>query len=173
AAGSPVLPASLTPVALIFLRDELRPAVRKTLAEFAKTGIVLKVISGDHPLTARAVAAQAGIAVAGNVVLGEELGRASSEELRRLATLSTVFARVAPKEKELLIGALRETGRYVAMIGDGVNDVPSLKRADVAIALNSGSQATRAVADIVLLDDSFATLPAAFREGQRILQGMQ
>ena len=173
AAGSPLLPASLTPVALLLLRDELRPAVQQTLAEFAGAGIVLKVISGDHPMTARAVAVQAGIAVAGNVVLGEDLCRASSQKLRRLATEGTVFARVAPKEKELLIGALRETGRYVAMIGDGVNDVPSLKRADVAIALHSGSQATRAVADLVLLDDSFATLPAAFREGQRILQGMQ
>jgi cation-transporting ATPase E len=173
AGGSPLLPASLTPVALIFLRDELRPAVRQTLADFARAGIAVKVVSGDHPLTARAVAVQAGIAAAGDVVLGEDLGRASSQELRRLATEGTIFARVAPKEKELLIGALRENGRYVAMIGDGVNDVPSLKRADVAIAMNSGSQAARAVADLILLDDSFATLPAAFREGQRILQGMQ
>jgi cation-transporting P-type ATPase E len=173
AAGSPLLPASLTPVALLLLRDELRPEVQRTLADFARAGIVLKVISGDHPLTARAVAVQAGIAIAGDVVLGEDLSRASSHELRRLASEGTVFARVAPKEKELLIGALRETGRYVAMIGDGVNDVPSLKRADVAIAMNSGSQAARAVADLILLDDSFATLPAAFKEGQRILQGMQ
>jgi len=172
-AGSPSLPSSLAPVALLFLRDELRPAVQQTLADFSKAGVALKVVSGDHPLTARAVAMQAGIAVTGQIVLGEDLARASSQELRLLANEGIIFARVAPREKELLVGALRESGHYVAMIGDGVNDVPSLKRADLGIAMNSGSQATRAVADLILLDDSFATLPAAFREGQRILQGMQ
>jgi cation-transporting ATPase E len=173
ATGVPAVPPSLEPLALVFLRDELRPAVTQTLGDFARAGIVLKVVSGDHPITARAVAVHAGVPVTGPIVLGEELARAGSAELRRLAAEGTVFARVAPREKDLLVGALRETGRYVAMIGDGVNDVPSLKRADLAIAMNSGSQAARAVADLILLDDSFATLPAAFREGQRILQGMQ
>jgi cation-transporting P-type ATPase E len=173
AAGAPSLPRRLVPVALLLLRDELRSAVKQTLEDFAAAGIALKVISGDHPVTARAVAIQAGVVVAGPVVLGDDLARADADELRRLAGEATVFARVGPHEKERLVGALRESGRYVAMIGDGVNDVPSLKRADLAIAMNGGSQATRAVADLILLDDSFATLPAAFREGQRILQGMQ
>ena len=171
--GAPSLPDALAPVALLSLRDELRPDVSNTLSAFGDAGITLKVISGDHPATARAVALQAGVPVAGPVVLGRDLGSASPEELRRLAHESTVFARVAPHEKALLVGALHQSGRYVAMIGDGVNDVPSLKRADLAISFRGGTQAARAVADLVLLDDSFTTLPLAFREGQRILHGMQ
>ena len=167
------LPKALVPIALVTLRDELRPGARESLAGFASAGIALKLVSGDHPVTTRAVAMQAGFPATGRTVLGEELAAADPRELRRLARDGTIFARVAPQQKELLLRTLREEGRYVAMIGDGVNDVPSLKRADLAIALHSGTQAARAVADLVLLTDSFATLPAAFREGQRILQGMQ
>ena len=167
------LPKALVPIALVTLRDELRPSVRECLASFAGAGITLKLVSGDHPATTRAVAMQAGFAAASRTVLGEELAGADALDLRRLAREATIFARVTPQQKELLVRTLHEEGRYVAMIGDGINDVPSLKRADLSIALHSGAPAARAVADLILLDDSFATLPAAFREGQRILQGMQ
>ncbi|HTJ61352.1 MAG TPA: HAD-IC family P-type ATPase [Candidatus Saccharimonadales bacterium] len=169
----PALPVMLTPIALVTLRDELRPDVRTCLAGFADVGIAIKLVSGDHPETVRAVATQAGVPPAGRVVLGEAIGAADDGELRRLVREGTVFARVTPQQKERLVGALRDDGRYVAMVGDGVNDVPALKRSDLAIALNGGAPAARAVADLVLLNDSFATLPAAFREGQRIQNGMQ
>ncbi|HEX6061564.1 MAG TPA: HAD-IC family P-type ATPase [Candidatus Limnocylindria bacterium] len=172
-AGVPALPTVLTPIALVTLRDELRIDVRDCLAGFADAGIAIKLVSGDHPETVRAVAAQAGLPSAGGIVTGDELAAASAIDARRLVREGTIFARVAPHQKQLLVGALRDDGRYVAMVGDGVNDVPALKQADLAIALNSGAPAARAVADLVLLDDSFATLPAAFREGQRIQNGMQ
>lgn len=168
----PALPIALTPIALVTLRDELRTDVRECLAGFADAGISIKLVSGDHPETVRAVATQAGFPV-GPVMLGEALAAADSGELRRLVRQGTIFARVTPQQKERLVGALRDDGRYVAMVGDGVNDVPALKRSDLAIALNGGAPAARAVADLVLLNDSFATLPAAFREGQRIQNGMQ
>jgi cation-transporting ATPase E len=169
----PELPTVLTPIALVTLRDELRKDVGECLAGFAAAGIAIKLVSGDHPDTVRAVATQAGLPSAGGIVTGDELAAADPVEVRRLVREGTIFARVAPQQKQLLIGALRDDGRYVAMVGDGVNDVPALKRADLAIALNSGAPAARAVADLVLLDDSFVTLPAAFREGQRIQNGMQ
>jgi len=167
------LPDVLTPIALVTLRDTLRTDVRECLAGFASVGISIKLVSGDHPATTRAVAMQAGLASTGRTVLGEELAAADPRDRRQLVRDSTIFARVTPQQKELLVRALREEGRYVAMIGDGINDVPALKAADLAIALQSGAPAARAVADLVLLEDSFATLPTAFREGQRIIRGMQ
>jgi cation-transporting ATPase E len=94
-------------------------------------------------------------------------------QLAQVAEQATVFGRITPQQKEQLVRLLRQRGHYVAMIGDGVNDVLSLKQADLGIAMQSGSQATRAVADIVLLNDSFASMPRAVQEGQRIVHGMQ
>jgi len=171
--GHAVLPEHLVPITVVALRDELRRGVRETLARFAQVGVSIKVISGDHPETVGAIATSAGIEAVGGIVTGADIERNVGEGLRQLAAEHSIFARVAPHQKERLVQAMREDGRYVAMVGDGVNDVPSLKRADLSIALHGGTQAARAVADLVLLDDSFAALPVAFREGQRILQGMQ
>ena len=171
--GRPTLPLRLVPIAVVALRDELRPEARETLARFAEVGVTIKVISGDHPATVGAIAARAGIVPLGGIVTGADVERSEGERLRRLAAEHSVFARVSPHQKERLIQALRDDGRYVAMVGDGVNDVPSLKRADLSVALHGGTQAARAVADLLLLEDSFAALPVALREGQRILQGMQ
>ena len=173
AQGHPVLPDHLVPIAVVALRDELRPEVRETLARFAQVGVAIKVISGDHPETVAAIAASAGIDALGGIATGADIEGTEGEGLRQFAAEHSIFARIAPHQKERLVQAMREDGRYVAMVGDGVNDVPSLKRADLSIALHGGTQAARAVADLVLLDDSFAALPIAFREGQRILQGMQ
>jgi cation-transporting ATPase E len=131
------------------------------------------VISGDHPGTVAAIAQRAGIDALGGIVTGADVEANEVGGLQQFATEHSIFARITPQQKERLVEALREAGRYVAMVGDGVNDVPSLKRADLSIALHGGTQAARAVADLVLLEDSFAALPVAFREGQRILQGMQ
>lgn len=171
--GQPMLPSHLVPIAVAALRDELRTDARETLARFSEIGIAIKVISGDHPDTVGAIARDAGVPAVGGIVTGSDIERCEGEGLRQLAAEHSIFARVAPHQKERLVQAMRDGGRYVAMIGDGVNDVPSLKRADLSIALHGGTQAARAVADLVLIDDSFAALPIAFREGQRILHGMQ
>src|SRR5439155_16901795 len=106
-------------------------------------------------------------------VSGLDLATMDTVHFATTAADATVFGRITPQQKEQLVDVLHKQGHYVAMIGDGVNDVLSLKKADLGIAMQSGSQATRGVADIVLLGDSFAALPPAFQEGQRILNGMQ
>ncbi|HLI28433.1 MAG TPA: HAD-IC family P-type ATPase [Chloroflexota bacterium] len=173
AAGQPCLPAPLEPLGLIAFGDELRPEARETLAAFAASGIRLKIISGDNPATVAAVARQAGLNGQLEVCSGADLESLTDAQLREVAERVTIFGRITPSQKERLVKALRAGGHHVAMIGDGVNDVLALKRANLGIAMLSGSQATRAVADIVLLNDSFSSLPLAFREGQRILNGMQ
>jgi cation-transporting ATPase E len=168
----PHLPPGLTPLALISLRDELRPEAKGTITQFVETGIGIKIISGDSPDTVAALAKQAGFSPDLRSVSGLDLDALSDAELRRVAEESTVFGRITPQQKERIIRVLRGRGRHIAMIGDGVNDVLALKQSDIAIAMRSGSQVTRNVADIVLLDDSFATLPKAFVEGQRVRRGM-
>ncbi|MCB9159250.1 MAG: HAD-IC family P-type ATPase [Caldilineaceae bacterium] len=170
-AGELEVPA-LTPLALISLRDELRPQVRETVAEFARLGIDLKVISGDSPFTVAALAKQAGLPDGIQLVSGPELAEMSTAAFEEAVTDATIFGRVSPQQKEQIVEALQQRGRHVAMIGDGVNDVLSLKKASIGIAMQSGSNATRNVADMILLDDSFAALRPAFHEGQRIVAGM-
>jgi cation-transporting ATPase E len=172
AEAQPVLPHDMRPLGMISLRDELRSHVRETIARFTTVGIQVKIISGDNPLTVAALARQVGIANSEKIVSQEELARMDDAQLARTAEEQTIFGRVIPQEKERLVQALRHRHHYVAMIGDGVNDVLSLKQADLAIAMESGSQAARGVADIVLLKNSFAALPSAFSEGQRIRNGM-
>ena len=171
-AGNISLPPDLVPLALIRLSDELRPRVRETLAGFREAGVVVKVISGDNPQTVAALARQAGFENDLTAVSGAELEGLTPAQLGDMAEEATVFGRVTPQQKEKLVEALRERGHYVAMIGDGVNDVISLKKANVAIAVQSGTQAARGVADMILMQDSFGALPFAFREGQRIVNGM-
>ena len=170
--GKAELPEGLQPLALISLRDELRPLARETLEGFSAAGVQLKVISGDNPQTVAALAVQAGFPADLRVVSGKELEGLGQGQLADIADEATIFGRVTPQQKEELVDALRSRGRYVAMVGDGVNDVISLKRANLGIAMQSGSQAARGVADMVLLDDSFGSLPYAFQEGQRIQNGM-
>ena len=172
ASGEPTLPMGLTPLGMVSLRDELRPHVRETLAGFAEAGIQIKVISGDHPRTVAAITQQVGIGKNLQVVAGSELAGMDDAQFAQVAEESTIFGRITPHQKERLVQALRDRHRYVAMIGDGVNDVLSLKQANLGIAMESGSQATRGVADIVLLNDTFEALPFAFSEGQRIRNGM-
>ena len=170
---APTLPAGMRALGLIVLADELRPDAAATLARFAAAGVTPKVISGDDPETVVALAVQAGLGPDLRSVAGPALDAMDDEQLAGVAIETTVFGRITPAQKERLVDALRSRGRYVAMIGDGVNDVLSLKKANLGIAMQSGSQAARAVADIVLTNDSFASLAPAVEEGQRIRNGMQ
>jgi len=163
----------LTPLALLSLSDELRPQTRETLAAFAEAGIQLKIISGDNPHTVAALAKQAGLTQASKVVSGVELALMDEAQFDHIAEEATIFGRISPEQKEKLVDSLLKRGRYVAMMGDGVNDILSLKKAKVGVAMQSGSNATRNVADMVLLNDSFAALLPAFREGKRIFSGMR
>jgi cation-transporting ATPase E len=169
--GQPHLP-TLTPLGVISLGDELRPGARETLAEFGRLGIRIKMISGDDPQAVAALAKQAGFAQDIMLVSGLELDQMSEDEFNRAAAEATIFGRISPKQKEKIVDSLIAQGDYVAMLGDGVNDVLSLKKAKLGIAMQSGSSATRNVADMVLLNDSFAALPPAFQEGKRIVSGM-
>jgi len=169
----PKLPSGLEPAGLIVLSDELRTDASTTIASFAEAGIGLKIISGDHPETVKSLARQAGFPGDLKVVSGEELDELLPEDTPAVAEEATIFGRVSPRHKQRLLEALQKKGHYVAMIGDGVNDVPALKTAEVAIAVRSGSAVSRGIADAVLLDDSFSALPAAFLEGQRIRKGME
>ncbi len=168
--GRPRLPA-LEPLALVVLADELRPGVPETVARFAADGVDLKVVSGDDPRTVAALARQAGLA-AGDPVAGAELDALSDPEIDALVARTAVFGRIAPEQKERLVTSLRRQGRYVAMIGDGVNDARALKAAQVGVAMRSGSAVTRDVADIVLTDDDIGALVPAQREGRRIITGI-
>lgn len=171
-AGQPTLPP-LEPLGLVALTDELRPEAKKTLKEFAKSGIHLKIISGDNPQTVASLAKQAGLPRNLQALSGTALKKMTAKQFEQAVEEVTVFGRITPQQKEQLVDALLKQGYYVAMIGDGVNDVLSLKKAHLGIAMQSGSNATRGVADMVLLNDSFATLLPAFLEGQRIIHGMR
>jgi cation-transporting ATPase E len=166
-------PDGLVPLGLVGITDELRPQAYETLKAFAEAGVDLKIISGDNPETVKALAVQAGFDPEAKLISGPELDRLDDGRLEVAAVEHGVFGRITPEQKEGLVEALHAQGRYVAMTGDGVNDVLSLKKADLGIAMQSGSQATRGVADIVLTNDSFAVLPHAITEGQRIIAGMQ
>jgi len=167
------LPGGMAVLGLVVLRDELREEAAATLARFVAAGVTPKVISGDDPETVAALARQAGLGPEIRTISGTEIELLDDEALSAVAAQTTVFGRITPAQKERLVDALRGRGHYVAMIGDGVNDVLSLKKANLGIAMQSGSQAARGVADIVLTNDSFAALAPAVEEGQRIINGMQ
>jgi cation-transporting ATPase E len=167
----PQLPP-LVPLGVISLGDELRPDARETIAEFRRLGIQIKLISGDDPQTVAALARQVGVTGAMLPVSGPDLDRMTAEEFNAASIGGVVFGRIEPHQKERLVGALIAQGHYVAMIGDGVNDVLALKKAQVGIAMRTGSDAARHVADITLLEDSFSALRPAFQEGKRVVAGV-
>jgi cation-transporting ATPase E len=165
-------PDGLSAVALVLLVDRIRPDAPETLTYFAEQGVTLKVISGDNPRTVAAVAARAGLAGAASLVDARHLPD-DPEQLASDVDGATVFGRVSPHQKRAMVHALQSRGHTVAMTGDGVNDVLALKDADCGIAMASGSEATRAVAQLVLLDSSFASLPAVVAEGRRVINNIE
>ncbi len=162
----------IEPLAVIALEEHLRAEAPATISFLREQGVAVKVMSGDSPTTVAAVAARVGIDVQGDPVDGADLPE-PGPELERAATTSTIFARLSPQQKRALVESLASSGRYVAMIGDGVNDVPAMKGSRLAIALGSGAQMAKSVADSVLVTDSFAAVPAAIGEGRQIILNVQ
>ncbi len=161
----------LSPVALVVLEETLREDAAATIAFMREQEVDLKLISGDAAATVTAVAYAVGVPREAGVVEGPDLPD-DPEALQEVALANTIFCRIKPEQKKALVAALVDAGRYVAMIGDGVNDVPALKQARMAVAMGSGTQVTKGVADVVLLKDQFSRLPEAIGEGRRIARNI-
>ncbi|MFE2106752.1 HAD-IC family P-type ATPase [Kitasatospora sp. NPDC059463] len=164
--------AGLRPLALVVLRQRLREDAAETLRYFEGQRVEAKVISGDSAVSVGAVAAHLGLPGAEHPVDARTLPT-EPQALADTAERTAVFGRVTPQQKRRLVGALQSRGRTVAMTGDGVNDVLALKDADIGVAMGSGSDATKAVAQIVLLDNSFAVMPSVVAEGRRVIGNIE
>jgi cation-transporting ATPase E len=163
-------PGAVTPAALVVLEQRIRPDARDTLDYFAAQRVTVKVISGDNAVSVGAVAASLGLH--GETLDARELPE-DGEQLADVLTEYTTFGRVRPDQKRAMVHALQSRGHTVAMTGDGVNDVLALKDADIGVAMGSGSSASRSVAQIVLLDNKFATLPYVVGEGRRVIGNIE
>jgi cation-transporting P-type ATPase E len=164
-------PDGLIPLGLIVLAEALRPNIAETISFLRDQEIEIKVLSGDDPNTVAAIARDVGIPVA-EVREGSEIPQ-DPDALRVFAADATIVGRISPEGKEAIVRALREDGRYVAMIGDGVNDVPALKASRLAIAQGSGTQMARSVSDLVLISGDFGAVPALVAEGRQALRNLQ
>ncbi len=165
------LPADRRPVALCTLAEQIRPDAAETLEYFATQGVSIKVISGDNPTTVAAIARAVGLEVGSPIdarTLGEE-----PEDLADAVAESVVFGRVSPHQKRAMVRALQAQGHTVAMTGDGVNDALALKDADIGVAMGNGAPATRAIAQLVLLDGKFSKLPDVLAEGRRVIGNIE
>ncbi|MEQ8717802.1 MAG: HAD-IC family P-type ATPase [Acidimicrobiales bacterium] len=166
------LPARREPVALVLLDDTVRPDAPEILDYFRRQGVTLKVISGDNVATVASVARRAGVPDADTAIDARGLPD-DIDELADVLEETAVFGRVTPHQKRAMVSALQSRGHIVAMTGDGVNDVLALKDSDMGIAMGSGSSSTRAVAQLVLLDNSFATLPRVLAEGRKVINNIE
>ena len=165
-------PGTVVPRALIALEQRVRPDARETLDYFASQHVSVKVISGDNAVSVGAVAGSLGLGTVDDAVDARSLPT-DRDELAAVIDGHTTFGRVRPDQKRAMVGALQNRGNTVAMTGDGVNDVLALKDADIGVAMGSGSSASRSVAQIVLLDNKFATLPYVVGEGRRVIGNIE
>lgn len=170
AVDDPCAPGQVTPAALVILEQKVRPDARETMEYFAAQNVSVKVISGDNAVSVGAVAAKLGLQ--GQTMDARQLPSEQPELADVLDTYIT-FGRVRPDQKRAIVHALQSHGHTVAMTGDGVNDVLALKDADIGVAMGTGSPASRAVAQIVLLDNRFATLPYVVGEGRRVISNIE
>ena len=159
----------LRPLGLITIGDVLRPEVREAFQLMAELGIEPKIISGDNPQTVSALLQQLQIQTAGGAIAGSELDRLSEEAFAEAVESRSIFGRISPQQKRAIVESLRDQGRFVAMVGDGANDVHALRAADVAVAMESGTSTARAVAGIVLVRDSFSALIRGAQEATFVL----
>jgi magnesium-transporting ATPase (P-type) len=170
--SEPQFPGDVLPLGLVVLAERLRANAAETVAFFTAQEVDLRVLSGDSPATVEAIAHDAGVPGSGAALDGEALP--SEPKALRAAVLSAAaVGRISPEGKRAIVSALTTGGSYVAMIGDGVNDVPALKEARLAIAQGSGTQMSRSVADLVLVRDDFGVLPGMVAEGRQILRNVQ
>jgi cation-transporting P-type ATPase E len=165
-------PGDVRPLGLVVLAEQLRPNAAETVAFFTTENVELKVLSGDAPATAGAIARDAGVPGSGSPLDGQRLPP-QPNALREAVLSAPAVGRISPEGKRAVVDALGAAGRYVAMVGDGVNDVPALKAARLAIAQGSGAQMARAVADLVLVRGDFAVVPGMVAEGRQILRNIQ
>ena len=175
----PVMPASaeafdFTWVGLLGFEDPIRPEVPEAMRQCKSAGIRVIMITGDYPATASAIAAQAGLPPGQAVLTGADLNQMSDRELAERIGATTVFARIVPEQKLRIVRALQANGEVVAMTGDGVNDAPALKAADIGIAMGAkGTDVAREASSLVLLDDNFSSIVSAIRSGRRIFDNLQ
>ena len=169
------LETDLTILGLVGMIDPARPEVKDAIIETKKAGITTIMITGDHKNTAVAIASELGILEAGHLAItGKELDQMSDEEFNDKLPLIRVYARVSPENKVRIVVAWKATGKIVAMTGDGVNDAPSIKRADIGIAMGiTGTEVAKGAADMILTDDNFATIVSAVSEGRTILSNIK
>lgn len=160
-------------VGVIVLSNELREGVEKTVNYLQKNDVSIRVISGDNPNTVSYISRMAGITDYQKIITGSELAKVHKKDWDKTITNTTVFARVLPEQKERLVETFTRLGNFTGMVGDGVNDAMALKKSDLGVAMYSGAVATRRVADIVLLDDSFNSLPMGMRLGNKIIQAIE
>jgi magnesium-transporting ATPase (P-type) len=166
------LPADLSPVALVSLQERIRPTAAATLDYFARQGVAVKVLSGDAPPTVGAITSTLGLAGADRPLDAATLPD-DPDQLGQIMEDTSVVGRVTPQQKLAIVTALQRRGHTVAMTGDGVNDVLALKQADIGVAMGAGSSAARAVARLVLLDNSFDALPGVVTEGRKIISNVE
>ena len=172
AESEPRFPEDVQPLGLVVLAEQLRPSAAETVAFFAAQSVGLKVLSGDAPATVGAIARDAGVPGSAPALDGEALP-SEPAELREAVLSAPAVGRISPEGKRAVVDALAGGGRYVGMVGDGVNDVPALKQARLAIAQGSGAQMARSVADLVLVGGDFAVVPGMVAEGRQILRNIQ
>jgi cation-transporting ATPase E len=158
---------------LLVLSNDLRIGVEKTVRYLQQNGVSLRVISGDNPNTVKYIASLAGITNYENILTGDELLKIKKKDWEKTIAKTTIFARVLPEQKEQLIETFKQMNNFTGMVGDGVNDALALKKSDLGVAMYAGAVATRRVADIVLLDNSFNSLPIGMRLGNRIIQAIE
>ena len=156
--------------ALILIEDQIRPDAFETVRYFKENGVQIKVISGDNPITVSEVARHVGVERANEYI---SLDGMSEDDVYQIANSYTVFGRVKPEQKKIIVKALKDKGNTVAMTGDGVNDIPALKEADCSIAMASGNDAVRKVAQLVLLDSNFSSMPEVVNEGRRVINNIE
>ena len=161
-----------SPIALITFRERIRPDAASTVAYFREQGVSIRIISGDNPQTVAAVARDAGVEFEGEAFDAQTLPE-DIEALAEIMEKYTVFGRVTPEQKRNMVTALQLKGHVVAMTGDGVNDALALKKADIGIAMGSGSPATKAVSNLVLLDGKFSNLPGVVAEGRKVIANIE
>lgn len=168
--GDETLPTTIEPVALFILIDHIREEAPDTISWFQNNGVEIKIISGDNPYTASEIAQKCGVKDATKCI---SLAGLSTDEILSIVNKYTVFGRVSPEQKALLIKALKISGKTVAMTGDGVNDILAMKQADCSIAMASGAEAPKNVAQLVLLDSNFSSMPSVVLEGRRVINNIQ